>query len=91
MKPEIRPRKAYLRLAWLAVGALFLLSPWAAASSVQFSYDPVGRLNTAAYDNGLCIVYSYDANGNRTAVSSSAGPQSTDWGTATWGCFPWTP
>lgn len=61
-------------------------APHAANGSVTYSYDALGRLLTANYDTGVCIVYSYDANGNRTSqqilvVSGSS--------TGVWGCFNW--
>lgn len=64
----------------------------AATASVVYSYDQLGRITTALYDNGLCIAYSYDANGNRTAQTNanSSTPQTPIWGTGTWGCFQWT-
>lgn len=63
-----------------------------AAASITYTYDPSGRLTTALYDNGLCIAYAYDANGNRTSVSGVVGgaPQTAVWGTGAWGCFNWT-
>jgi YD repeat-containing protein len=76
-----------------AVAMLFhaLYSSTANASAL-YTYDQVGRLTTAAYDNGLCISYSYDANGNRTAlVAASTTPGTPTWGTGTLGCFNWTP
>jgi YD repeat-containing protein len=58
----------------------------AANGSVVYTYDALGRLVTASYDTGVCIAYSYDANGNRTSqkilVASPGGP-------AIWGCFNW--
>jgi hypothetical protein len=40
-----------------------------------------------------CIVYTYDANGNRTSqsITTSGGALSPVWGTGVWGCFVWTP
>lgn len=40
-----------------------------------------------------CIVYSYEANGNRLsqAITASGGGLTPTWGTGTWGCFKWTP
>jgi YD repeat-containing protein len=61
------------------------------ASSI-YTYDQLGRVTTAVYDNGLCVAYSYDANGNRTSQTNtlSGGPTSPTWGSGTWGCFGWT-
>ncbi|OAF10259.1 hypothetical protein AXW67_25910 [Bradyrhizobium neotropicale] len=64
------------------------------AATVTYSYDLVGRVTSAAYDNGLCIIYAYDANGNRTAqsYSMSSAPTSQNWGSGVWGCYlKWTP
>ncbi|AVR14838.1 RHS repeat protein [Burkholderia vietnamiensis] len=65
----------------------------AATTSAQYTYDLLGRVTTVLYDNGVCVAYSYDANGNRTAQSNTAGngvPPMT-WGAGVWGCVPWTP
>jgi YD repeat-containing protein len=75
------------------VAALFLLGvfvPDRTNASSSYTYDQIGRLTTALYDNGLCIGYAYDANGNRTSLISSS-PQSAVWGSGSWGCFSWTP
>lgn len=64
----------------------------AVAASASYTYDPLGRVTTALYDNGVCIAYSYDAAGNRTSQSNTAsGPsESAVWGSGVWGCFVWT-
>lgn len=64
----------------------------AATASIYYTYDPLGRVITARYDNGTCIVYAYDPAGNRTAQTNTlnAGPETPTWGTGTWGCFLWT-
>lgn len=65
----------------------------AASASTQYTYDLLGRVTTALYDNGVCVVYSYDASGNRTSqtnISGNGAPPLT-WGTGVWGCVPWTP
>ena len=77
-----------LRISAL-VGAGLLISLGVSASTL-FSYDPVGRVATAVYDNGTCVAYSYDAAGNRTAQSNPA-TTTTTWGSGVWGCFNWTP
>ena len=63
------------------------------AASVAYTYDGLGRVRTARYDNGVCIVYAYDASGNRTSqTNTSAGaPVTPTWGTGVFGCFYWTP
>jgi YD repeat-containing protein len=51
--------------------ALFLVSSVATSAiaangSVTYTYDALGRVATASYDTGVIVIYSYDANGNRT-------------------------
>lgn len=63
----------------------------AANGSVAYTYDALGRVTTASYDTGVCIVYTYDPNGNRTSETVNLGTVTTPtWGTAVWGCFNWT-
>jgi hypothetical protein len=59
--------------------------------SSSFSYDRNGRLTTGLYEGaGRCVVWAYDANGNRTsqysAVKIVAPPL---WGEAKWGEADW--
>jgi YD repeat-containing protein len=65
----------------------------ALATSVKYNYDLLGRVATAYYDNGTCVAYTYDANGNRTTQTNTASgaPVTPTWGTGVWGCFQWTP
>jgi YD repeat-containing protein len=79
-------RIAMIALAIILVALSMPSATRAANGSVSYSYDALGRLLTANYDTGVCIVYSYDANGNRTSqqilvVSGSS--------TGVWGCFNW--
>jgi len=74
-------------LAGLAVSDVAI----AANGSVSYSYDALGRVTTVFYDTGVCIAYTYDANGNRTAqtiqtVNLGGTPL---WDSVTWGCFLW--
>jgi YD repeat-containing protein len=80
-----------LRLSVFAAIGLFV--SFGVKASAMFSYDAAGRVTSALYDNGLCISYAYDANGNRTAQvnTNAAGPLTPVWGTGTFGCFNWTP
>jgi len=78
-----------------AVVVLSLLAgqiPFSAEGATYYEYDPLGRLTTALYDNGLCVVYSYDANGNRTSQTNYETPQVSPalWGAETWGSFVWS-
>jgi YD repeat-containing protein len=84
--------RARAGVAILALTVLGLLIPNGVDASAVYTYDPVGRLTTVVYDNGVCVSYSYDANGNRTALATPAtSPQTAVWGSANWGCFNWTP
>lgn len=79
----------------MVLGVAVMIIPGSAVGSgVVYGYDRVGRLTTAHYDNGTCVLYVYDANGNRTSqtVTSAGGvPETPAWGTGTFGCFSWTP
>jgi YD repeat-containing protein len=59
---------------------------FAVNGSVTYSYDALGRIATASYDTGVCIAYTYDANGNRTAQKILVTSASS---TGVWGCFNW--
>lgn len=57
------------------VGLLLLAAQAAYAGSVGYTYDALGRLATAVYNNGTTtttITYSYDAAGNRTSVVTTS-------------------
>lgn len=64
----------------------------AANGSASYTYDALGRVVTTLYDTGICVIYSYDANGNRTSQATDVGgmPLTPTWGGGTWGCFVWT-
>lgn len=85
-------RSPIARLTLAAFGVTAAMGAAAATGSVSHTYDPLGRIATALYDNGVCIAYVYDANGNRTAQTNTAstGPETAVWGSGTWGCFAWT-
>jgi YD repeat-containing protein len=84
-----RRRKAIVVLvviSILSVGASKIENASAANGSVAYTYDALGRLTMVSYDTGVCIRYTYDANGNRlseTIVVSAAGS------VGVWGCFRW--
>jgi YD repeat-containing protein len=92
MLTRFKRAKPLLLISGLAAFALVAL-PQAAIASTSFTYDAAGRLTSARYGNGVCISYSYDANGNRTAQTnaSSGGTPALIWGSGTWGCFSWAP
>ncbi len=73
------------------LGLVAIAVPGGALGSGVYGYDKVGRLTTALYDNGTCLVYAYDANGNRTSQTNTSATVTAVWGTGTYGCFSWTP
>jgi YD repeat-containing protein len=79
------------RLVASVLTVVGVLLPNAASGSADYSYDPVGRLATVRYDNGLCVAYAYDQNGNRTSQANTTSGAVATWGTGLWGCFKWTP
>jgi YD repeat-containing protein len=84
----MRPGKAALIIA--TVTLLGASSP----STMQYTYDPVGRFATAVNAAvEICTAYTYDANGNRTAQTTTnvTAPLTSVWGTGTWGCALWSP
>jgi YD repeat-containing protein len=64
----------------------------AASASIYYTYDSNGRVITALYSNGTCVVYAYDPTGNRTSQTNTTNgtPESPNWGSGMWGCFVWT-
>lgn len=68
----------------------------AANGSVTYTYDALGRVATASYDTGVIVIYSYDANGNRTQQVINVNTSGLTW-TATqtpctsncWGAALW--
>ncbi|WP_161915610.1 RHS repeat domain-containing protein [Methylosinus sp. C49] len=84
-----RSRAAFRQ--WSLAVAILAGGANSAEAANSYSYDRLGRLTSAIYDNGLCVAYSYDANGNRTAISSSPTPPGIPvWGAGTFGCIHWT-
>lgn len=75
----------------VAIAALLSWTvPTVANESVIYRYDAAGRIGSALYDNGLCVAYTYDANGNRTSQTNANTAAAATWGSASWGCFKWT-
>lgn len=64
-------RFALAQLASVSTAAL--LSSRAAAESVTYQYDALGRLIGVTYGNGQSVIYAYDASGNRTIVEETPG------------------
>jgi len=86
----IQVRKTRRRLTAAALMLSVVVIPDASGAGVTYTYDTLGRVTTALYDNGMCVAYSYDANGNRT-TQTNATPGAPAWGSGMWGCFSWTP
>ena len=83
------------RVAQIIVFLVNLMVPLLAngsTASVTYTYDQLGRINTALYDSGICIAYAYDSSGNRTVqtITTSGSPVLSVWGFGVWGCFPWS-
>jgi YD repeat-containing protein len=76
------------RLA-IVLGLVALTVPGGAFGSAVYTYDKAGRLLVARYDNGMCVAYTYDANGNRTSQTNLSA--TAVWGAGIFGCFNWTP
>jgi len=93
MRGSVRQRtRRRLRSTCGLLLALLAMHPASAANgSVAYTYDALGRVTTASYDTGVCVIYTYDANGNRLSqtVNVNTGNAPT-WGTGVWGCFQWT-
>lgn len=64
-----------------------------AQAAITYAYDSLGRVVAARYDNNTCILYAYDANGNRKSeiVDTSGTKTISEWGVGYWGCFHWKP
>jgi YD repeat-containing protein len=70
-----------------AAAASMAASSHAANGSVAYTFDALGRVTTASYDTGVCILYSYDPNGNR--LSETINVSAASGSTGVWGCFNW--
>jgi len=93
MRGSVRLRmRRCLRLTFgLMLALLATRSATAANGSVAYTYDALGRVTTASYDTGVCVIYTYDANGNRLSQTVNVNTGGTPtWGTGIWGCFHWT-
>ena len=69
-----------------AFGALTLVRAATPNGSVSYTYDALGRVTTASYDTGVCILYTYDPNGNRLSETINVTTTGTS---GVWGCFNW--
>ncbi len=80
---RVRPGTALFPIMLFIVAGTFvyfggLVPARAANGSVTYAYDALGRILSESYDTGVVIVYTYDANGNRTSqtinVNTTTGP-----------------
>ena len=88
MKTPGKAKRAITPCALIGV-ILTVFEPTAATAangSVAYSYDALGRVTGASYDTGVCIVYTYDANGNRLSETINVTAAGA---TGVWGCFNW--
>ncbi len=88
--------KCLLTVLVVAAGLAAATPASAANGSVSYTYDALGRLLAANYDTGVIVLYSYDANGNRTQqvvnvnttgltwTSTSTPCTSNCWGAGLW-------
>src|SRR5690606_34995570 len=65
--PLVRSLRSFLLALVVLLAAPGVPPGVAATGSVVYTYDTLGRIATASYDTGVIIIYTYDANGNRTA------------------------
>ena len=85
---QIQCLSAKLAAVAVSFAVLTMGNAEAATASVSYSYDLLGRINAARYDNGVCVVYAYDPVGNRTSQLNTT--ESPIWGTGVWDCFVWS-
>lgn len=71
--------------------AIVLVLTSSSIAADRYGYDALGRLTSVRYENGLCAIYTYDANGNLVRRISNAAPQAsaTLWGGGGWSSFDW--
>jgi YD repeat-containing protein len=84
--------KTITRLSLATLAFISLNTPPANATTT-YLYDPAGRLTVIMYDNGVCIAYSYDADGERISektFGAGAGVGPLKWGGGNWGCTSWS-
>ncbi len=57
----------------MGVAAGLALGLASVALAASYEYDALGRLIAVTHDDGSTVDYAYDANGNRTLVTTSGG------------------
>jgi hypothetical protein len=63
-----------MRAAMAITVLVYAVCTSASMAGVTYSYDTLGRLSKAAYDNGKEIDYTYDPAGNRSQVVTQMTP-----------------
>ena len=63
-----------MRTFWIIPALVCITLAPAAHAGVTYTYDTLGRLSVAAYDNNKTITYTYDPAGNRTQVATANTP-----------------
>jgi hypothetical protein len=84
----------YRRMVCLVIalsGLQMALAVPAHASSLMVLGGSMSASLMMFINPNLCITYSYDLNGNRTAQTNATyGTPGTTWGSAVYACFDWT-
>jgi YD repeat-containing protein len=88
IRKALRPWIFICAICVVSTMLAFTLAYATTNGSVAYTYDALGRVTTAKYDTGVCIVYSYDANGNRLSETINVLTAGT---TGVWGSFNWNP
>lgn len=96
MRKFLASMASLLMLVLTLCGFVATSAAEAANGSVVYTYDPLGRILTASYDSGVIVIYTYDANGNRTQQTINVNTSTLTW-TATstpctsncWGAALW--
>jgi YD repeat-containing protein len=60
-----------MRTFWIVPALVYVALIPIAHAGVTYTYDTLGRLSLATYDNGKTITYTYDPAGNRTQVATA--------------------
>jgi YD repeat-containing protein len=93
---HMRRRLIATVLSIVAISGVSGVTPaFAANGSATYTYDALGRVSTVSYDSNVIVIYTYDANGNRTSqvinvntknlcLGTSAHGNPTQWGTGLW-------
>lgn len=78
--------RSLLCLSLLMLGVVDGPAAQAANGSVIYAYDALGRVVSASYDTGVIVIYTYDANGNRTQQVINVNTTTLTWTAASSPC-----